>query len=191
MSPQLVEVHAYEDETWKGVLPVETVSELLARHIWATYVAGVLHYLSVTPWLPVGSPVRLHPEPTNDKDPNAVSVWTEDGSQAGYIPRKVAADMNPALPRHGLVLAEMRVSGGRVGMWILVSRDPVELRVTPAAEIARHRVDHSVAHSKELCLGSLAATDHSDPIEAMRLMADALNHDHEHLSVGPHALGNL
>ncbi|HWL26781.1 MAG TPA: HIRAN domain-containing protein [Ureibacillus sp.] len=37
-------------------------------------------------WLVVNSPVKLVPEPTNNHDPNAVGIYTQEGNHLGYVP---------------------------------------------------------------------------------------------------------
>jgi hypothetical protein len=179
MARRVVEVHWYEDDMWRGYLLAAPASELLRQHVWETYVAGVSHYESPDTWCEVGVPLELVPEPDNPYDPNAVSVWTQDGRQAGHIPRQTAADMDSSVDHRAVVLAEMRVDGSRVGLWVLVSRDLVDLKVTSALGSARDHVRRHVERMKELTLRSLEGPRKTvDPVEAMRMMADALPHDH-------------
>ena len=43
-----------------------------------------------------GARLTLVPEPENEHDPNAVAIWNADKTlQAGYVPREVAAELDP------------------------------------------------------------------------------------------------
>jgi hypothetical protein len=120
-------------------------------------------------------------EPDNPHDPHAISVWIGDGERVGWVPHQAAADIDDTRDRRALVLAEMRVDGTRVGLWLLVSREAVQLSAGALRDEAeRRRLEHWVAHLKE---ESLASLEHEprlvDPTVAMQLMAEALDHAHE------------
>lgn len=92
-------------------------------------VAGVTQYRGIArPDLGVGQQVQLRPEPTNRHDPNAIAVWTFDGTeQVGYLPRDVAAETMDYARRHqttfgALVVWEFRRTGSseRVGVKLLI-----------------------------------------------------------------------
>lgn len=58
------------------------------------YLAGVHYYLGCegqtcddTPLLTIGAELELVPEPTNDHDPNAIKVFTNNNIFVGYVPR--------------------------------------------------------------------------------------------------------
>ena len=73
-----------------------------------------------------GSALVLRPEPENPHDPNAVGVWTADGTaQAGYVPRERAAAFAERLrgeSLEALALWEWRSGDGRrYGLRILVA----------------------------------------------------------------------
>ncbi len=62
---------------------------------------------------------------------------------------------------------------------VIVLRDLVDLKVTSALGSARDHVRRHVERMKELTLRSLEGPRKTvDPVEAMRMMADALPHDH-------------
>jgi hypothetical protein len=168
--PLAIEVQEYDDGVWRGCVVAAPQRELLVDHIWTTFVAGVRHHPEGT-WLEPGVPVRLVPEPDNPYDPHAVSVWTEEGLQAGWLPRVTTEHLDLSIVRHGLVLSEMRVEDVRIGLWILVSRDLVELVATSEPASMPGHVRHLVDRLKKdalTALGDDAAP--LDPMDAMRQM---------------------
>ncbi|MBE2319845.1 HIRAN domain-containing protein [Solirubrobacter sp. CPCC 204708] len=76
-----------------------------------------------------GSVLRLRPEPSNPHDPSAVAVDLGDGTPLGYVPREYTVEV---VGWNALVLRERRRSprDPRDGVTMLLSREPVELRVT-------------------------------------------------------------
>jgi hypothetical protein len=90
-----------ENGVWvdDGDLP-EALASAGCRHC---EVVSVGNYGGITsPSLDVGRRVLLRPEPTNPYDPNAISVWLEDGSQqVGYVPKEVAAETSIEAQRRG------------------------------------------------------------------------------------------
>lgn len=75
----------------------------------------------------VGQRVRLLPDPAEKHDPNAIGVWSEDGTvQVGWIPKWMAADLSPLMrsgdDRAGLVMVEHQSAGGqRLEIGLLVA----------------------------------------------------------------------
>jgi hypothetical protein len=69
---------------------------LLDAGVEVVKVAGTSYRLEELqdPGFAPGSRLLLRPEPDNPHDPNAVGVWTADGSaQAGFIPRERAGEL--------------------------------------------------------------------------------------------------
>jgi hypothetical protein len=61
------------------------------------------------PSFDVGRRLALVPEPDNEHDPNAMSIWNEERTlQAGYVPRDVA----PGLRGDEQAISLWRVEGG-------------------------------------------------------------------------------
>jgi hypothetical protein len=82
-----------------------------------------------------GSPLELRRDPENEHDPNAIAVHA-GGSQVGWVPREVAAELAPELdegrPWSALVLREQRRSprDPRHGLTMLLApSEGLELRV--------------------------------------------------------------
>jgi hypothetical protein len=82
-----------------------------------------------------GSPLELRRDPENEHDPNAIGVHA-GGSQVGWVPREVAAELAPELdedrPWSALVLREQRRSprDPRHGLTMLLApSEKLELRV--------------------------------------------------------------
>jgi hypothetical protein len=128
-----VEVCWYEDETWRGFLPIAPRSELLRLHIFDTWVAGIHHYPesgddeSFAP----GQALALAAEPDNPYDPDAVGVWNADRTlKIGHVPAVIVDDL-PANERTAVCLSEQVEGGKRTNLRILVSREPVSLRLMP------------------------------------------------------------
>jgi HIRAN domain len=83
-----------------------------------------------------GSPLELRRDPANEHDPNAIAVHV-GGSQVGWVPRELAAELAPELdegrPWSALVLREQRRSprDPRHGLTMLLApSDQLELRVS-------------------------------------------------------------
>lgn len=155
----------------------EPVGELLRRHVWMTFVAGVTKYPTPERWSEPGDRLLLRREPDNPVDSNAVSVWTDTEELFGYLPARRAAEMDD-VPREGIVLAEMRVDGHRVSLWMLVSREPVSLVDAEVPASARAHVERQVRKLKEAGLAVLApAPPAVNPMHAMRRMFEDLGED--------------
>jgi hypothetical protein len=83
-----------------------------------------------------GSPLALRREPENEHDPNAIAV-DAGGEHVGFVPRELAEELAPELdagrPWTAVVLREQRPSprDPRSGVTMLLSPEPVELRVRP------------------------------------------------------------
>jgi hypothetical protein len=182
----LVEVRYLEDDTFRGYLPVASKRELLFEHVWFTKVAGVSHHPSVGSWRDLGVPAALLREAENPHDPHAISVWIGDGEKVGYIPKLTASDIDDSIERRACVMAEMRVDGVRTSLWLLVSRQALELSPGPFRDdTERRRMEHRVMHLKEEALSALGERlEMIDPTTAMQIMAEALDHDHRGPSGG-------
>jgi HIRAN domain len=83
-----------------------------------------------------GRPLALRREPQNEHDPSAIAVDAA-GEHVGFVPRELAAELAPDLdagrPWTAVVLREQRPSprDPRSGVTMLLSPEPVELRVRP------------------------------------------------------------
>ena len=93
-----VEVCWYEDETWRGYLPISPRSELLRLHVFDTWVAGIHHSpvaaddQSFAPW----EPLALVAEPDNPHDSDALGVWNADRTlKVGHVPGVIVDDLSP------------------------------------------------------------------------------------------------
>jgi HIRAN domain len=90
--------------------------------------AGALAAESVAP----GEPLELRRDPGNEHDPNAIAVHAPGGSQLGWVPRDIAAELAPEIDAgkswSAVVLREQRPS----------PRDPrsgLTMLLAPAAEL--------------------------------------------------------
>ncbi len=123
-------------EVWvAGYQLVDAEGRFLARDavpdgLLVTHVAGAFHRPDAlaSPLAAPGSPLVLRTEPDNPHDPSAVAVDLSDGTPLGYVPREYTLDV---MGWSALVLRERRRSPreGRDGLTMLLSREPVELRV--------------------------------------------------------------
>jgi hypothetical protein len=171
----------YADKEWRGFVLHGARHDLEDRHVFVTWVAGISHHPAAVdlPDFAPGSEVVLRPEPDNASDPNAVGVWNACGTvQVGYLPAVVVHDL-PRIPggRHGLMVGEMVHGSDRVGLWVVVARDPVVLRViTNAGDPPPTSVAAWVRHAKAaLRWSEERKVLHSvDPLEQMRQMAASL-----------------
>ena len=95
-----------------------------------THVAGAIHRPEAlaSELADPGEPLRLRPEPDNPHDPSAIAVDLADGTPVGYVPREYTLDV---VGWSALVLRERRRSprDPRDGLTMLLSREPVELRI--------------------------------------------------------------
>jgi hypothetical protein len=168
----------YSDAEWRGFVLHDGHRNLLDRHVFVTLVAGISHYPDAAdlPEFAPGSEIVLRPEPDNPFDPNAIAVWNASGSvQVGYLPAVVVCDLPPWLgQRHGLVVGEMVQGKDRVGLWVVVAREPVTLRVVTNVHAPPGRsVKTWVRHAKDGLYRSeeRKALRSVDPLEQMRRMA--------------------
>jgi hypothetical protein len=106
--------------------------------MWNTEVAGVSHRHQALQGdgLQPLQRVLLRPEPANAYDGNAVAVYDASGQvMVGYVPRDLARDLRPLLASggrlYGLTTLEWRhrETGDRVGIRLLVSPQPVKVRI--------------------------------------------------------------
>jgi HIRAN domain len=107
--------------------------ELAARGLRVAAVAGAARHhaeaLASDAAAP-GRPLELRRDPGNPHDPNAVKVLLEDGAQAGWVPRELAAelagDLDGGREWSALVLREQRASprDPRTGVTMLLAPAP-------------------------------------------------------------------
>ena len=102
----------------------------LPSDLKVTHVAGALHRPDAlaSDLAAPGAPLALRAEPDNPHDPSAIAVDLRDGTPVGYVPREHTLDV---VGWSALVLRERRRSprDPREGLTMLLSREPVELRV--------------------------------------------------------------
>ncbi|MDA0179484.1 HIRAN domain-containing protein [Solirubrobacter phytolaccae] len=95
-----------------------------------THVAGAFHRPEAlaSDLAAPGCALTLRAEPENPHDPSALAVDLADGTPLGYVPREFTLDV---VGWSALVLRERRRSprDPRDGVTMLLSREPVELRV--------------------------------------------------------------
>ena len=95
-----------------------------------TNVAGAIHRPEAlaSELAAPGNELVLRREPENPHDPSAIAVDLRDGSPLGYVPREYTVDV---VGWSALVLRERRPSprDPREGLTMLLSREPVELRI--------------------------------------------------------------
>jgi hypothetical protein len=168
----------YADKEWRGYVLLDRRSDLLDRHVFVTWIAGISHYSAAAdlPDFEPGNEVVLRPEPDNPFDENAVGVWNGTGTvQVGYLPAVIVHDL-PRLSaeRHGLMVGEMVQGTDRIGLWVVVAREPVNLRVvSKVGELPTRSVETWVRHAKSALHHSeeWKALRSVDPFEQMRRMA--------------------
>jgi hypothetical protein len=113
-------------------------AELTSRglHVVAVAGAGRHHAEAIaSDAVAPGSPLELRRDPGNEHDPNAIAVHA-GGSQVGWVPRELAAELAPELdagrPWSALVLREQRRSprDPRHGLTMLLApSEGIELRM--------------------------------------------------------------
>ena len=123
-------------EVWlAGYQLVDASGRFLGRDevpdgLLVTHVAGALHRPDAlaSALAAPGSELSLRPEPDNPHDPSAVAVDLSDGTPLGYVPREYTVDV---VGWSALALREQRRSprDPRTGVTMLLSREPVELRI--------------------------------------------------------------
>jgi hypothetical protein len=103
---------------------------LEAAGLLVSHVAGALHrpQAVASDDAAPGRPLTLRAEPDNPHDPNAVAVLTARGESVGYVPRELNTSVDETW--FGVVLRERRDSprDPRNGLWMLLGREPLELR---------------------------------------------------------------
>jgi len=169
-----IDVCWYEDDEWRGFLPVEPRSELLSRHVFDTWIAGIWHYPQAAddPSFAPGESIALVVEPDNPHDPLAIGVWNADRTlQVGHVPAVVVAGL-AADDRTAVCLSEQTEAGKRMHLRILVSREPVSLRLVPDSAERDTWKRATVARLKKQATKTLPSepTPDIDPIEQMTKM---------------------
>jgi hypothetical protein len=178
-----LEASWYADDEWRGYVLHDRVSDLLDRHTFVTWVAGLMHFPDAAqrPDFTPGREVALIPEPDNPHDPDAVGVWNASKStQVGYLPGVIVRHLDdPAEDRVGLALGEMMEGPQRRGLWVVVAREPVELRIVTEEGQRPAMVAAWVRKSKDALRHSddWKALHTIDPMEHMRRMAGGLPAD--------------
>jgi len=185
---------SYADDEWRGYVLVDSVTDLLVRHVFVTWVAG-LHFPNAAehPDFAPGRDLVLRPEPDNPFDPNAIGVWNADATiQAGHLPAVIVRDLS-RLPgeRHGLVVGEMFEGPEHLGLWVIVAREPITLNLIDEQRAPPHHVKAWVRQAKEVRQRSAAWQElkSGDPLEQMRRMAEGLKDSHQGIAEGPGRVG--
>jgi len=174
-----VEVCWYEDEEWRGFLLVQPRSELLRLHIFDTWVAGVHHFpdSAVDESFAPGKQLALVAEPDNPHDAAAIGVWNAERTlRVGHVPAVIVADLPPN-ERIALSLSEQLDAGKRTTLRILVSREPVSLRVVPGSEELAGWMRSTVARLKKQAARAVPSEPRSeaDPVGQMAQMLKDLS----------------
>jgi HIRAN domain len=172
----------YADNEWRGFVLHHARHDLEDRHVFVTWVAGISHYPAAVdlPDFAPGSDLVLRPEPDNPFDPKAIGVWNASGAvTVGFLPAVLVRDL-PSVPeeRHGLMVGEMVHGTDRVGLWVVVAREPLVLRVvTNVNDPPLPSVAAWVRHAKTALRRSeeRKALLSVDPLGQMREMAASLN----------------
>jgi hypothetical protein len=174
-----VEVYWFEDEEWRGFLPVRSRSELLRLHVFETWVAGVHHFpdSAVHESFAPGKQLALVSEPDNPHDAAAIGVWNAERSlQVGHVPAVIVAELPPN-GRTALSLSEQLDVGKRTTLRILVSREPVSLRVVPGSDELAGWMRSTVARLKKQAARAVPSepTAEANPVEQMAQMLKDLS----------------
>ena len=123
----------YADKEWRGFVLHDAGHDLEDRHVFVTWVAGISHYP------PRSTSQTSHRVAISSSGRNRItrSIRTRSASgtpaarfKVGFLPAVIVRDL-PSLPeeRHGLMVGEMVHGTDRVGLWVVVAREPVVLRV--------------------------------------------------------------
>ena len=174
-----VEVCWYEDEEWRGFLLVQPRSELLRLHVFDTWVAGVHHYpdSAVHESFAPGKQLALVTEPDNPHDAAAIGVWNAERTlRVGHVPAVIVAKLPPN-DRTALSLSDQLESGKRTTLRILVSREPVSLRVVPGSEELAGWMRATVARLKKQATRAVPwePRAEADPVDQMAQMLKDLS----------------
>lgn len=167
----------HDDGEWVGWLFRDPAADLLRRHVFVTWLAGIdYHEAGHAAEFAPGSQLVIRPEPENPVDPLAVAVYDGSGEHlGGYLPHALVLD----LPRRpywcGVSMIERVQDWRRVELRIAVSHEPLRIRrVVDKPEPGRiaHQVYQLGLHSKRL--EEARSRQSVDPMEQMRRMAGAL-----------------
>jgi hypothetical protein len=169
----------HSEPQWRGFVLCEGKVPLGARHVFATWLAGFEHRPDEArlPAFDPGRPLSLVPEPDNPHDSGALAVFEAGGNhQAGYVPQLITARLE-AVPRFGLSLAEHLRDGERVGLTIVVSREPLSLWAAPRGPDDEATIRRKVKRGKRAFQRAMerweaAAAAAEDPVEQMRRMLE-------------------
>lgn len=172
-----LEASWYADDEWRGYVLHDRVSDLLDRHVFVAWVAGLMHFPNAAqrPDFTPGREVALIPEPDNPHDPDAIGVWNASKSiQVGHLPAVIVRRLDD--PSEERVGVPWQIAEGpeRRGLWDVVAREPVELRIVaeegqrPAMVAAWVRKSKDAFHRS----GDWKALKTVDPMEQMRHMAE-------------------
>jgi hypothetical protein len=170
----------YADDEWRGYVLHDRISDLLDRHVFVTWVAGLPHFADAAQHLDFapGGEITLTPEPDNPYDPNAIGAWNGSGSiQVGHLPRVIVRNLaDVATARVGRVTGEMMEGTERRGLWVVVAREPVELQIVAEEGQRPAMVVAWVRKSKDALRRSddWKTLQTVDPMEQMRRMAEGL-----------------
>lgn len=174
-----VEVCWYGDEEWRGFLLIQPRSELLRLHVFETWVAGVHHFpdSAVHESFAPGTQLALVPEPDNPYDAAAIGVWNAERTlRVGHVPAVIVADLTPN-ERTALTLSEQLDAGKRTTLRILISREPVSLRVVPGSEELAGWMQSTVARLKKQAARGVPSEPRAeaDPVDQMAQMLKDLS----------------
>jgi hypothetical protein len=174
-----IEVCWFEDEEWRGFLLVQPRSELLRLHLFDTWVAGVHHFpdSAVHESFAPGKQLALVAEPDNPHDAAAVGVWNAERTlRVGHVPAVIVAELPPN-ERTALSLSEQLDGGKRTTLRILVSREPVSLRVVPGSEEPAGWMRATVARLKKQAARAVPWEPRAevDPVDQMAQMLNDLS----------------
>jgi len=164
-----VDVAPWEDGPLRALVPLCTRGELKRQGMDYVWVAGIAHHLEAAQsedFAP-GAHLSLRGELDNPDDAEAVAVLDAHGStMAGYVPRSLAVRLKRLTNPSAVAIGEGRVDGRRVAIAMLVSGEPIELRME---ERPRDEVLGYVSLMPPLRLPGVGNA--VDPLEQMASMA--------------------
>jgi len=132
-----------------------------------------------------GAPLRLVRQPDNEHDKNAVAVFDSHGGHVGYLNRRLAAVLAPAIDSgvaYDIEVAD--VTGGQnrsMGLNVLLTRrDAVGAAQDPGESRGTHREELAALESRDLDAELVrrfldGGTLHAAQVEALGLLADGRN----------------
>lgn len=179
-----VEVAWYEDGEWRGFLPLQPRSELLRLHVFDTWVAGVHHYpdSAAHESFAPGQQLALVAEPDNPHDAAAIGVWNAERTlRVGHVPAVIVADLTPN-ERTALSLSETLDAGKRTTLRILISREPVSLRLFSGSDELAGWMRSTVGQLKKQAARALPSEPRAeaDPVDQMaQMLKDLSKRPHE------------